>query len=102
MTDKPSLNLQDFDFGFSLLDADELDVVQQLSTELKQTDSTAGQWAQQAEQWKDKAEQLYAAIQPLLSNLATAPEKEYIFWPGADRVEKINMFKLRLMQILED
>lgn len=99
---KESLNLQDFDFGFSLVDADELTEVQQVKTELQETESTAEQWMKQADEWRNKAQGIYAAIQPLLNNLASQPEKEYIYWPGEDRVDKINLFKLRLNQILED
>ena len=101
MTDtKQAVDLGDFDFGFSLVDADELEEVQQIQQTVTQAESTAGQWQQQAEQWRDKAQMLYKAVQPLLNNLAQSPEKEYILWP--DRVEKINNFKLKLMSILED
>lgn len=102
MTDKIAIELQDFDFGFSLLDADELDVVQQLTTVVNENDTLAQSWMQQAEEWKDKAQKIYAAVQPLLNNLSTQPEKEYIYWPGEDRVSKISAFKLKLMSILED
>ena len=101
MTDtKQAVDLGDFDFGFSLVDADELEEVQQIQQTVTQAESTAGEWQQQAEQWRDKAQLLYKAVQPLLNNLAQSPEKEYILWP--DRVEKINNFKLKLMSILED
>jgi uncharacterized HAD superfamily protein len=103
MTDeKTAIDLANFDFGFSLVDADELDVVQQVRATANEASETADEWQEQAEQWRDKAQTLYKAIQPLLTNLATQPEKEYIYWPGADRVAKIDQFKLRLMQILED
>jgi len=55
-----------------------------------------------AEQWRVKAQTIYASVIPLLDNLSQSPEKEYILWPGEDRVNKINAFKLRLNQILED
>ena len=100
--DKTTLDLGSFDFGFSLVDADELDVVQQLSSEVQSTSDLSQEWEEQAIQWKNKAQEIYKAIQPLLQNLSTQPEKEYIYWPGEDRVAKINAFKLHLMQILED
>lgn len=100
MTDKAAIDLGDFDFGFSLVDADELEEVQQIQQTVTQAESTAGEWQQQAEQWRDKAQTIYKAVQPLLNNLAQSPEKEYILWP--DRVDKINAFKLKLMSILED
>ena len=99
---KDTINLQDFDFGFSLVDADELTEVQQVRTELSQTESHAEEWAAQAEQWRQKAQGIYNAVMPLLNNLSSQPEKEYIYWPGEDRVNKINAFKLKLNQILED
>jgi len=99
---KSAVDLQDFDFGFSLVDADELDVVQQLKTETTNISSTAEEWEANAEQWRLKANTIYSAIIPLLENLSQSPEKEYILWPGEDRVNKINAFKLKLMQILED
>ena len=99
---KQAVDLQNFDFGFSLVDADELDVVQQLKTESDTISSTAEEWEAQAEQWRLKAQMIYSAVVPLLDNLSQSPEKEYILWPGEDRVNKINAFKLRLNKILED
>jgi hypothetical protein len=100
--EKQAINLEEFDFGFSLVDADQLEAVQQVKTELASADSTVAEWQAQAEQWRQKAQMIYNAVQPLLSNLSKEPEKEYILWPGTDRVNKINAFKLKLMQILED
>jgi len=102
MTDKTSLELDNFDFGFSLVDADEMNEVQELRTAVATSDKDTEEWMEQAEQWRNKAQTMYKAIQPLLSNLASQPDKEYIYWPGTDRVDKINAFKLKLMQILED
>ena len=101
-TDKKAINLEEFDFGFSLVDADQLDAVQQVKTELTSSATEVAQWQAQAEEWRVKAQTIYNAVQPLLSNLSKEPEKEYILWPGTDRVNKINAFKLKLMQILED
>jgi hypothetical protein len=100
MTEKEAIDLGEFDFGFSLVDADELDEVQQIQRNISEAESTAGAWQQQAEQWRDKAQTIYKAVQPLLNNLSQSPEKEYILWP--DRVDKIKSFKLKLMKILED
>jgi hypothetical protein len=102
METKTALDLTSFDFGFSLVDADELDVVQQVKATATEASDSASEWQDQAEQWRDKAQMLYSAIQPLLTNLSTQPEKEYIYWPGGDRVAKLDQFKLKLLQILED
>jgi len=89
-----------FDFGFTLVDADELAEVQEIQRTVTEVESTAEGWQQQAEQWQYKAQMIHKLVQPLLNNLSLSPEKEYILWP--DRVDKINAFKLKLLQILED
>jgi hypothetical protein len=72
-----------FDFGFTLVNETELEVVQQ-AAEKVQTLSTA------TETSKEKLDKLYNAIQPLLSNLKQSPEKYYILWP--DRAAKVEQF----------
>lgn len=66
--------LDDDDFGFSFTTTDELVPV-------------------------DKAQGIYNMILPLLNNLMTNPEKEYIHWP--DRVKKIEAFKAKLKKHIE-
>ena len=73
-----------FDFGFTLVNEEELEAVQQATAKAATVESTAGE----IEQRLDK---LYNAIQPLLNNLKQNPEKEYILWPN--RVEKIEQFE---------
>jgi len=75
-----------FDFGFTAVDEDELDVAQ----EVKSVTDTA-------EQLQSKLDSLYNAIQPLLTNLKTNPEKEYIKWPN--RLEKVEAFEDVLQDI---
>ena len=71
----------DFDFGFTAVDENELDSVQKAQEEV------------------NKAEELYAAIMPLLENLKKNPDKDYILWP--DRVAKIESFKDKLDSIMK-
>lgn len=97
---KNDIDLNTFDFGFSLVDEQELDAVQKVKQEVEATTSTAAQWQAQADEWKNKANMIYESVMPLLSNLGSNDEKEYIYWPN--RSEKINQFKLRLQQILND
>ena len=78
--------MADFDFGFTLVDEDELDVAQ-----------TATASAAEASTTQDKLDKLYNAIGPLLNNLKANPEKEYIKWPN--RVEKVEAFKTHLQKI---
>ena len=102
MTDKETIELGEFDWGFTLVDGDELEEVQEIQQTVSETADHAEQWQQQAEQWRDKAQSIYKSIQPLLNNLAQSPEKEYIRWDGEQRLATVNAFKLKLMSILED
>lgn len=68
-----------FDFGFTAVTEEELDVV----TELQ------GQ-ADTALKYQTRLETLYNAIQPLLNNLKANPEKDYIYWPN--RMDKVEEF----------
>ena len=68
------IDLEKFDFGFTAVDEDELEVVQKQSQKLE---STSGK----AEELEDKLNKLYNSILPLLSNLKANPEKDYIYWP---------------------
>ena len=69
-----------FDFGFTAVNEDELDIVQ-----------SASQTADELTAVKEKLTKLEAAIHPLLDNLAKNAEKDYIFWPN--RQEKIAQFR---------
>jgi len=105
MKDIPSEYL-DYDFGFTGVSEEEYQgqikqVEQSISVEAKQK-------IQEIEAEKDrvvsdlegKVADLERIIMPLLVNLLKTADKEYIYWP--DRVDKIQAFKLKLMQILED
>lgn len=97
---KNNIDLSNFDFGFSLVDEQELDAVQKVKKEVEETSSTAAQWQAQADEWKEKANLIYSAVMPLLNNLSSNEDKEYIYWPN--RSIKIDQFKLKLQQILND
>ena len=75
-----------FDFGFTLVDEDELEVAQ-----------TATASAAAAETTQDRLDNLYNAITPLLNNLKANPEKEYIKWPN--RVDKVEAFEGQILKI---
>lgn len=86
MNEKNALIIDDeFDFGFSLVDQDELEVVRETR--------------HASEEWEQKAMAIYRMVQPLLENLASNPEKDYIYWPN--RVEKIQQFKAKLNQVIQ-
>ena len=75
-----------FDFGFTLVDEDELDVAKEVAA------STAS-----ASNAQDRLDKLFNAITPLLNNLKANPEKEYIKWPN--RVEKVEAFETHIQKI---
>ena len=75
-----------FDFGFTAVNENELEAVQQLSTQVEEATSL-----------EDRVNQLYNAITPLLNQLKANPSKEYIYWPN--RVEKIEQFEDHLHKI---
>lgn len=79
-----------FDFGFTLVDEDELDMVQEIEQKVSESSTTA-------EQTQDKLDKLFSAIQPLLNNLKANPEKELIKWPN--RLEKIEAFEDHIQKI---
>lgn len=73
-----------FDFGFSAMDEDELEAVQQATAKVTEASSTASAV-------EDRLNTLYNMMTPLLNNLAKNPEKDYIYWPN--RLKKIDEFK---------
>ena len=86
------IDLDKFDFGFTAVDEDELEVVQKQSQKLE---STSGK----AEDLEDKLNKLYNSILPLLSNLKANPEKDYIYWPK--RTEKVEAFEDLIAEIIK-
>ena len=79
-----------FDFGFTLVDEDELDTVHEIEQKVSETSSTV-------EATQEKLDKLFGAIQPLLNNLKANPEKELIKWPN--RLEKIEAFEDHIQKI---
>tara|TARA_Y100000361_G_C10970900_1_gene243903 strand:+ start:177 stop:419 length:243 start_codon:yes stop_codon:yes gene_type:complete len=73
----------DFDFGFTAVTEDELEVVQKTKVS--------------ADGAQEKLDKLYNAITPLLTNLKKNPEKEYILWPN--RLEKVEAFEDHIQKI---
>ena len=79
-----------FDFGFTLVDEDELDAVQEATAQVQSVSSNV-------EETQEKLDKLFNAIQPLLTNLKANPQKEYIKWPN--RLEKIEQFEHHIQSI---
>lgn len=83
---------EDFDFGFTAVDEDQLEAVQQLASKSQTATNTVNQL-------EEKLDRLYTAILPLLNNLKKNPEKDYIYWPK--RTAKIDQFEDLLRKIIE-
>lgn len=69
-----------FDFGFTAVSEDELEVTQQAVTA------------------EEKLQKLHEAIKPLLANLKKNPDKDYIKWPN--RVKKVEEFEAMIHKIV--
>lgn len=83
-----SIDLDEFDFGFTAVDENELEAVQK-----------ASEVEASALSLEEKVNKLYNSILPLLSNLKKNPEKEYIHWPN--RVGKIEEFEDLITKIVK-
>lgn len=81
-----------FDFGFSAMDEDELEAVQQATAKVSEASSTATAI-------EDRLNSLYNMMTPLLNNLAKNPEKDYIYWPN--RLDKIEEFRDALDKVYQ-
>lgn len=80
MAKQPTNINDDFDFGFSAVAEDDLEV------------------SKQANDIGEKLQKMYDLVMPLLNNLAKNPDKEYIHWPN--REAKIKEFQKKLRDLL--
>ena len=81
-----------FDFGFTAIDESELDAYQLAQDAQNQLKDASGT----AEELQARLESMFTAIQPLLNNLRADRDKDYIYWKGEDRFQKIEQFSDRL------
>lgn len=81
-----------FDFGFSLVDEQELEAVQTANEQIQTTTASA-------EELQDRLTHLYDAFQPLMNNLKQSADKDYIYWPN--RIQKIEQFQDMLDSIYQ-
>jgi hypothetical protein len=86
------INMSDdlFDFGFTIVDEDELEAVQSIKAEAEAINESSFDTS-------EKLDKLFNAIQPLLNNLKQNPEKDYILWPN--RLAKIEQFETHIQTI---
>lgn len=85
-------NIQEWDFGFSLVDEQELEAVQTANEQIQTTTASA-------EELEGRLTQLYDAFQPLMNNLKQSADKDYIYWPN--RIQKIEQFQDMLDSIYQ-
>lgn len=81
-----------FDFGFTLVDEDELEAVQNATTVVEST-------VQELATVQDRLDAMFNMIQPLLNNLASGTDKDYIYWPSNVRLVKIEEFSDKLRAV---
>ena len=81
-----------WDFGFSMVDENELDAYQEAQTEIQKVSGEAGEL-------QTRLDHLFNSIQPLLNNLKKDPSKDYILWPN--RLDKIEAFEDMLQDIYQ-
>jgi len=81
-----------FDFGFSVVSENELDAV-------RASNEANVKLYQKLEVEASRAQQIYNAVMPLIQNLKTNPEKDYIYWPN--RYEKLEAFEDMLYTLLD-
>jgi len=81
-----------FDWGFTAVTLDELDVIQETTAQLEETCAKLQESDAESSDLRDRLDKVYAAIQPLLNNLRADRDKDYIYWKGDDRHRKIEQF----------
>jgi hypothetical protein len=81
-----------FDFGFSVVSEDELDAV-------RASNEANVKLYKKLEAESSRAQQIYNAVMPLIQNLKSNPEKDYIYWPN--RYEKLEAFEDMLYKLID-
>jgi len=98
MKTKPSIDIDEMDFGFSAVSEEELREMErklQEKTVLQETHIK-----QISKTHEEKLETLYKLIMPLLVNLQKNPDKDYIYWPS--RAEKVQEFIKKVDKLIYD
>jgi hypothetical protein len=87
------MNNYDFDFGFTAVNEEELKVVKEAKKNYESV-------SEEIDNERKKTYTMYNMIMPLLNNLAKNPEKNYIYWEGTSRLQKIEQFRDKLDEVL--
>lgn len=83
-------DFEDFDFGFTAVTEEELELVQENKSLVQQTEKNL-------DITQKKVDTMYNMIKPLLNNLQKNPEKDYIYWPN--RLSKLEEFSDKLDEV---
>ena len=81
-----------FDFGFTIVDEQELEAVQQATAKVETVSTSVSET-------QDRLDKLYNAITPLLNNLKKNPEKDYIV--RQHRLEQVEQFEDHIQKIYQ-
>lgn len=98
--------LSNWDFGFSTVSEEELEklTAQAVEDSVKEAEARLRKEITQVEKtvqyYQDKLIVIEKMIMPLLNNLASNPEKTYIYWPN--RQQKLAQFKEMLLDELRN
>ena len=75
MATKREMSLDDFDFGFSIVDENELEAVTKVESKLQQTSTGAATAVAETKSIQAKMDKMYNAVIPLLNNLKRTQKK---------------------------
>ena len=63
MANKNNIDLSGFDFGFSIVDEDELSAVTSVKAEVEAATDTSKAWKAQADEWQAKTNAIHSHVQ---------------------------------------
>jgi hypothetical protein len=92
-----NFSVDSFDWGFTAVNEEELGAVSEAKSEVEGVEAAYAELHSINCTLEKRCDSLYHAIQPLLTNLKSNPEKDYIWWP--DRLEKVEQFEVFLKKI---
>jgi hypothetical protein len=93
------MSRQDWDFGFSAVDEDELRKLTGAEQELDEVSKLLAQQESSTELYKATVIEIQQMVNPLISNLMLNPDKNYIYWPN--RIAKLKVFKEQLDKLFQ-
>ena len=74
------MSLDDFDFGFSIVDENELEAVTKVESKLQATSSSVEAATAETKAIQSKMDKMYNAVIPLLNNLQIIQKSYHLFF----------------------